>query len=131
MQCLNAKRIPVLIQTPADLDAFWRGFKAQLDEFRRIQIPYLGNLTTLCHLFLELGYDCAKPDTIVMKTAQDLQLGGFTSAMSFTDKRRRKTVRLMQLYTLCRGIRTQVVDLYFLIHGGQTGAREYVQSDFY
>jgi 3-methyladenine DNA glycosylase Tag len=133
MQYLNAQNIPVTIQTTADLDCFWKGFDAVKADFKQMNMPYLKNFTTLCHMFLELGYDCAKPDSAVMKTAVDLQIVPPSKRKNgtFPDRDYRQVVQFMQRYAMCRGIRVAVVDLYFLIHGGQRDAAKYVQSTYY
>lgn len=48
------------------------------------------------------------------------------------DKNYRKTVKTIQDYSLDRKIRPSIVDFYFLIYGGQMGAKKYVvQEEFY
>jgi hypothetical protein len=132
MQYLGAQNIPVIIRTTVDLGRFWKGFDAVRADFKIMKMPYLRNFTSLCHLFLRLGYDCAKPDSAVMKAAVDLRIASSSRKdRSFSDRERRKVIRFMQLYAMCRGIRVPVVDLYFLIHGGQRGARQFVQSTYY
>src|SRR5215510_4868034 len=46
---------------------------------RRTGLPYFRNLTSLCHLLLchllmDLGFDCAKPDSAGMKAAVGLAI---------------------------------------------------------
>jgi hypothetical protein len=132
MHYLDTQNIPVTIRTTADFNGFWKGFDAVKADFDVMKMPYFRNLTSLCHLFLRLRYDCAKPDSAVMKAAEDLQIvlpSG--KGRSFSDKYRRRVIRFIQLYAMCRGVRAPVVDLYFLIHGGQRSASRLVQSAYY
>jgi hypothetical protein len=132
MRYLTKQNIPTRIHTMTDLDSFWNGFDAAIADLRAIRMPYFQNLTSLCHLLLDLGYDCAKPDSVIMKAAVDLQIVSPPRKKgSFTDREHREVVRLIQIYAMCRGIRVPVVDLYFLIHGGQTNAARFVQSTYY
>jgi hypothetical protein len=129
---LKIYRIPIQINVEEDLVQFWSGFAALRKDLRARKMPYLGNFTSLCHLFLELGYDCAKPDSAVMKAANVL---GWISQEKrgyiYPESVRRSVVECMQRYGIVRQIRVSVVDLYLLIHGQQTGARHYIQPDYY
>ena len=132
MQYLKAQNIPTSIQTTTDLDNFWEGFDTVRKELKAMQMPYFRSLTSLCHLLLNLGYDCAKPDSAIMKAAVNLQIASpARKSGSFSEKERRKVVRFIQIYAMCREIRVPVVDLYFLIHGGQTGVAQLVDSAYY
>ena len=132
MRYLGAQNTPVIIRTIADLEGFWKGFDAVRADFKSMKMSYFGNFTSLCHLFLRLGYDCAKPDSAIMKAAESLRIASPSRKDgSFSDKDRRRVIQFIQLYAMCRGIRVPVVDLYFLIHGEQRGATQFVQSAYY
>ena len=73
------------------------------------------------------GYDCVKPDLVVMKVAKKLNIVDNVLG----DKNFRKTVRFIQEYSIDRKIRPSVVDFYFLIDEGQMGARKFVKPEFY
>ena len=91
------------------------------------KIPFFQSTTSLLHLLLDLGYDCVKPDLLVMKVAKKLNI--VDSVVG--NKNFRKTVRLIQEYAIDRKIRPSVVDFYFLIDEGQMGARKFVKPEFY
>jgi len=132
MQYLREQHIPTSIQTMSDLRSFWNRFDLLLAGLKAKRAPYLGSFISLCHLLMDLGYDCAKPDSVVMKVGAELQIAPPPKKPNaFPKKERRKVVQFMQIYAMCRGTRTSVVDLYFLIHGEQTNAIRYVQSAYY
>jgi hypothetical protein len=83
-------------------------------------MPFLGNITTLLHLLLDMGYDCVKPDIILLK---------FANEIGITDKK--KFVRILQEYSLLRNIRPSIIDLYLLIYGKQLGAKHFVNPEYY
>ncbi len=37
------------------------------------KVSFFGSNTSLLHLLLEIGYDCAKPDLVVMKVAKKIK----------------------------------------------------------
>jgi hypothetical protein len=76
---------------------------------------------------LAVGYDCVKPDLVVMKVAKKLNIVDNETG----DKNLRKTVRFIQEYSVDRKIRPSIIDLYFLIDEGQMGAKKFVRQDFY
>lgn len=132
MQYLRAQNIPMSIQAMADVQSFWDRFDVVAADLRAMRMPYFRNLTSLCHLLLHMGYDCAKPDSGVMKAATKLRIAPQPRRKgAFSDNQRRMVVQFMQLYAAERGIRVPVVDLYFLIHGGQTGVSQLVQTAYY
>ncbi|HUY31589.1 MAG TPA: hypothetical protein VMV69_02340 [Pirellulales bacterium] len=128
MRFLEAQRFPVRIRSQEDLRQFWQAFDVTRSYFKRINLPFFKDFTTLCHLLQDLGFDCAKPDSIVMSTAHRV---GIVVATQHTQNDRRKVVQTMQRYSAYRGIPTPVVDLYFLICGGQTDARKFVTPAYY
>lgn len=112
--------IPIRIKNREDINIFWLGFNRLLREFKEIKMPFLGNVTTLLHLLLDMGYDCVKPDIILLK---------FSNEIGITDKK--KFVRALQEYSLLRNIRPSLVDLYLLIYGKQLGAKHFVNPEYY
>ena len=84
-------------------------------------------------MFLELGYDCAKPDVAVMGAAASLGIVPHSKRKNggYTERQGRYVIQLMQRYAIHKGIRVPLVDLYFLIHGGQTGHRNCVREEYY
>ena len=132
MKYLKGQQIPSLMRTDNDLEQFWAGFDRVRQDFRDWGMPYFSNFTSLCHLFLEMGFDCAKPDSGVMKAAASLGIiEGERPSTVFPEKSRRQVVQFMQLYAMHRQMQVAVVDLYFLILGGQTGAVRYVKPEYY
>jgi len=132
MKYLKSRQIPSLIRTDAELELFWAGFDQVRGDLKAWGMPYFCNFTSLCHLFLEMGFDCAKPDSGVMKAAANLGIiEGERTSTVFPEKRRRQVVQFLQWYAIHRQLRVSVVDLYFLIHGGQTGAARYVKPEYY
>jgi hypothetical protein len=43
----------------------------------------------------------------------------------------KKAVRTIQAYAVQKKMRVPVIDLYFLIHGGQTGSIDLVKPEYY
>ena len=119
--------IPRRVKTSEDIDAFWKGFRDLHKRFQAEKIPFFQSTTSLLHFLMEIGYDCVKPDVVVMKVAKQLQIINDVDGV----KNLRKVVQTIQHYSVSRGIRPSVVDLYFLIEGGQLGAKEFVRKKFY
>ena len=122
MQMLNSFAVPRQLHSQADIELFWRSFgrlKAQLVQYG---MPYFASTTSLLHLLLSLGYDCVKPDSAVQKAAR--QIGVVSSTTG--DENLVKIVRTLQEYAVARGIRTSVVDFYFLVYAGQSWGRGFV-----
>jgi hypothetical protein len=123
---LNDAKLPKRIKTPADVDAFWLGMGKLQKTLKPYDIPFMSSTTSLLHLLLHIGYDCVKPDLIVMRVAFKLGIvSDVTKDTSF-----KAVARTLQEYAVARGIRPSVVDLYFLIHEGQSDARQYVTPGF-
>ena len=132
MRYLESQRFPIRIMSKQDVNVFWEAFDNTLQYFGsdNVNLPFFKNFTSLCHLLQVLGFDCAKPDSIVMDTASRLCIvPAQERPHSKTD--RKKVILKMQLYSLYKSIRTPVVDLYFLIDGGQTDARKFVKPSYY
>ena len=119
--------IPTSIRSEEDIDKFWVGFDKLLKIMENHKIPFFRSTTSLLHFLLHVGYDCIKPDLAVMKVA--LELGIVEKETD--DKNLRKAVRFVQEYSLYKGIKPSIVDFYFLIEGGQMGAKKYVTENFY
>lgn len=124
---LNKNKIPTEIKSQIDIDNFWFGFNQLLTTLKNNKIPFFQSTTSLLHFLLDVGYDCVKPDLVVMKVAKRLGIVDNEAG----DKNLRKTVRFIQEYSNDRKIRPAVVDFYFLIDGGQMGARKFVREDYY
>jgi hypothetical protein len=124
---LNDTNIPKIITTKEDINLFWEGFDSLLLTLKNNKIPFFQSTTTLLHFLLDIGYDCVKPDLVVMKVAKKLNIVNSESG----DKNFRNTVKVIQEYAIDRGIKPSVVDFYFLIDEGQMGARKFVHQDFY
>jgi hypothetical protein len=124
---LTNPQIPQRIRSPSDVDQFWIGFNKLQKELVKYKVPFLREITTLLHFLMEVGYDCNKPDSVVMGLSRRL---GIVSDQK-GDISFRETVRFIQLYSLARSTRPAVVDLYLLVAGKQKGAVKFVSSDFY
>ncbi|MGY6255550.1 hypothetical protein ACXIVK_18980 [Paraburkholderia caledonica] len=123
---LNKSGIPHRIQEEDHINAFWEAFKRLRLQMKEHGIPYLGSITSLSHLLLHLGYDCIKPDVIVMQVAKKLGMVEDTKK----DSSLQKVARLLQQYAYSRQIRPSEIDMYFLIQGQQSEARAWVRPDF-
>lgn len=126
-ETLNNNQIPKTINSENDIIQFWTGFDQLLKILKTNKIPFFQSTTSLLHLLLDIGYDCVKPDLVVMKVAKKLNIVDSVAG----DKNFRKTVRFIQEYSISRKIRPSVVDFYFLIDEGQMGAKKFVTEDFY
>jgi 3-methyladenine DNA glycosylase Tag len=124
---LTETEIPKVIKTEEDINQFWLGFKKLLGIMKENKIPFFSSTTSLLHLLLALGYDCVKPDLVVMKVSKKI---GIVDEEK-TEKNLIKTVRVIQEYSIERKIKPAVIDLYFLIDEGQLDAKKYVESAFY
>jgi len=124
---LNETNIPKVINAENDIKNFWIGFDKLLTTLKNNKIPFFQSTTSLLHFLLDIGYDCVKPDLVVMKVAKKLNIVDSEAG----DKNFRKTVKIIQEYSVDRKIRPSTVDLYFLIDEGQMGARKFVTKDFY
>jgi len=124
---LTETNIPERIKSVDDIETFWKGYKILQAGLKERDIPFLQSTTTLLHYLLDTGYDCIKPDLVVMKVAAKI---GIVSSET-GDANFRKTVKVVQHYSLSRNIRPSIVDLYFLIDKRQKAAVEYVRPEFY
>jgi len=124
---LTEVEIPKEIKTESDIDLFWGGFKKLKKVMNKNKVPFFRSTTSLLHFLLETGYDCVKPDLVVMKVAKKIGIVNKETG----EKNLIKTVRAIQEYSINKGIRPSVVDFYFLIDEGQLGAKKYVENKFY
>lgn len=124
---LTQSEIPKSLKSKNDIEKFWKGFDTLQRKLEQFKISYLKETTTLLHYLLDTGYDCAKPDSVVMKVAQKIGIVDSNKG----DTNFRKTVRTIQEYCVDRKLRPSIVDLYFLIEEEQKAAKKYVRSDFY
>lgn len=116
------KKIPLRIQSHDDIKEFWKNFNLLREQLKEIQMPFYRNTTSLLHLLLYLGYDCIKPDTIVMNVAiDDLHI-----VTGKSDNDLVKVVTAIQEYALYKHIRPTIVDFYLLVYGGQTWAKNFI-----
>lgn len=118
--------IPKRIKNKTDIDKFWVGFNTLLRVLKEKKIPFFQSTTSLLHFLLHIGYDCVKPDLIVMRVAKELKIVENETG----DRNLRKTVRFIQEYSVKRKVRPSIIDFYFLIYGGQRDARKFVKPDF-
>lgn len=124
---LNDNNIPKQITTEQDIENFWTGFDKLQKILKQKKIPFFQSTTSLLHFLLDTGYDCIKPDLVVMKVSKKLNIVEDVIG----DKNFRTTVRTIQQYSVDRNVRPTIVDLYFLIDEGQRGARKFVTPTFY
>ena len=139
MRYLNGVGFPISVKSEPDIQAFWEGFNKIRAYFLELNFPYFANFTSLCHLLLHLGFDCAKPDIIVMKAAVDLGIVPAAPKKKKNPEESRAhaetslqfTVKVIQVYAIRRNTRAPVIDLYLLIHGGQADSIGLVDSKYY
>ena len=124
---LTETQIPKSIKNENDIDQFWAGFHELKKTMEKNKVPFFRSTTSLLHFLLETGYDCVKPDLVVMKVSKKI---GIVSKEN-GEKNLIETVRIIQKYSVERKIRPSIVDLYFLIDEGQLGAKKFVKNEFY
>jgi 3-methyladenine DNA glycosylase Tag len=129
MGYLKGIGFPSSHESPSDIRAFWAAFDQIRTYFAAVGLPYFKNFTSLCHLLTDLGFECAKPDSAVMKVAG--KLGIVPALKQHPERNLRMVVETLQAYAVSRGTRVPVLDLYFLIHGGQSDALAYVGRRYY
>ncbi|AUT67153.1 hypothetical protein [Paraburkholderia hospita] len=125
--------LPDAIKSEADIDTFWSAFHVLRARLIERDFPFVKEQTSLLHLLMEFGFDCAKPDSAVLKAA--LRMGLISSIPAKTGRKAERAcedvVRKIQHYALARCMRPPVVDWYLLLEGGQTGALEKVKKTGY
>lgn len=125
VELFNDCEIPPHITRLEDIEAFWAGFEKLHKQMKEHRVPYLSSVTSLLHFLLEAGYDCVKPDVVVMRVAKALRM-----LEKETDSTRKQVVRRLQKYALHVGVRPSEVDMYFLIQGGQSDSKDWVSGRF-
>lgn len=125
-KALNNAGFPAQMQSAKDVADFWVAFGKLQKLMKEHDIPFLSSTTSLLHLLMHIGYDCVKPDVIVMRVA--LKLGIVDEVTK--DANLRRAARTLQEYAVSRGLRPGVVDLYFLIQERQSDAQQYVVPGF-
>jgi 3-methyladenine DNA glycosylase Tag len=118
---LHTYSLPIDLKKESDIADFWIYFKKIKLKLKQVDMATFGETTTLLHLLLHLGYPCIKSDSVVMKVSKDLW-----DAQSLI-----QTVRMIQMFCLQTGTKPAVVDLYFLIWGGQDAQKKLVKPEFY
>ena len=124
---LTETEIPKEIKNKIDIDKFWTGFKNLKKIMEENKIPFFRSTTSLLHFLLHIGYDCVKPDLVVMKVAKKIGIVEKETG----EKNLIKTVRTIQEYSVYKKIRPSIVDFYFLIDEGQLGIKKFVKNEFY
>jgi hypothetical protein len=124
---LSNSQIPIRLHTKNDIDRFWNGFDILQTSLKTFKVSYLKETTTLLHYLLDTGFDCVKPDLVVMKVAKNIGIVESDKG----DKNFRIAVRFLQEYCLNRQIRPSIIDLYLLIDGGQKEMKKLVHPNFY
>ena len=127
LELLTNPPIPKTIKSEKDIEEFWEGFKILQQKLKLAKTPFLRETTTLLHFLLDVGYDCIKPDSAVMKTSKKIGLVQNEKGK----KNFIKTVTFIQNYALKKGIRPNIIDLYLLIEGKQTDASQLVDKTYY
>lgn len=127
MALLAKFNMPVFLRSEADIEKFWQGFNHLKEELEKENMPFFRRATSLLHFLLHIGYDCIKPDTVVMGVAKEL---GIVNSERGT-KNLLFIVRFIQIYSVERKIRPSIVDFYLLVYGGQRWAKQFVISSFY
>lgn len=123
--------LPKTIYSEADIGKFWEQFDRILVNYKRLGMPYFKNDTTLLHLLLHLGFPCIKPDLIVMKVAASLGIvADKDNYNTYSPSEKKLVVTTIQRYCLQRNIKPAVLDLYFLIYGGQKYYLNYITNRY-
>lgn len=118
--------LPINLKSKVDIERFWQGFRHIKNELEKVNMPFFKQSTSLLHFLLHIGYDCIKPDIVVMKVAKKL---GIVYAES--EKEKLQVVRTVQIYSVVQDIRPSIADFYLLICGGQRWAKQFVNPSFY
>ena len=95
------------------------------EKLLEIEVPFISSTTTLLHLLLELGYNCVKPDRVIMKVSKEIGIVNSEKG----EKNLKLATKSLQYYSIITGISSQIIDLYFLVYGKQTGAIKFIDLD--
>ena len=95
--------LPKDIKNENDIIRFWDLFDRVIAYYKKIDMPYFKNDTTLLHLLLHLGFPCIKPDLIVMKVAASLGvIKAKDNHNTYSSVEKRLVVGTIQKYCLLR-----------------------------
>jgi len=125
---IKSSGLPEALLESEDIDRFWSAFSAVQSTLKQVGMPFFSSFTSLCHLLMAMGYPSSKPDLTVMRTSRALSIA--PARKTYGDGWHYVTVRAMQQYSVARGIKMQVLDLYFMIRGGQSGVRHLVDGSY-
>jgi hypothetical protein len=118
--------VPASVRSSTDIERFWSGLKKVSKALKKAHLSGMQSVTSQLHFLMGLGYDCVKPDRIVMDVAQTLGM--------VNSERNEKdfilVTRLLQNCAIELGIRPAILDMYFLIQGRHTDARAWTREDF-
>lgn len=90
---------------------------------RAADMPFVRAMPSLLHLLLNFGFDCAKPDSVVRRMAEDAGLLGEPQG----DAELWQLVEVIQRYSVARDVRPGDVDFHCLVAGNQRWARQFIQ----
>ncbi|MBW9334617.1 hypothetical protein FEE59_13965 [Herbaspirillum sp. RU 5E] len=150
-QVFSDVTLPKKITSEEDIQKFWKAFSDLQKTLKGF--PFLSSTTSLLHFLMDEGYDCIKPDVIVQRVAVEFgwhikkskNKSKSTSASldkaekkstrdkedTLSDGKLKNIVRVAQEYAVSRQLRPAEVDLYMLIHGGQSGVKKCVTTSYY
>jgi hypothetical protein len=126
LKFLEASQVPAAIRSPAEIERFWNGLKHVGKRLKTEHLSGMQSVTSQLHFLMGLGYDCVKPDRIVMNVAQSL-------GMVTADRNETQFIavtRRLQEAAINLGIRPAILDMYFLVQGGHTDADDWTRDDF-
>jgi len=124
---LKEAQIPKEIKNEGDIKQFWNGFHELKKVMEKHKVPFFRSTISLLHLLLEMGYDCVKPDLVVMKVSKKIGIVDKENG----EKNFIETVKVIQKYCIQRRIKPSIIDLYFLIDEGQFASKKFVKGTFY
>ena len=123
---LDSWGIPRRIRRKSDFNTFWASFDKLQHDLTARKMPFFRSTTSLLQLLLDLDYDSAKPDLVIMRLGRRLGMVEKETG----DKHFRALTQQIQLYGLESGVRAPAVDLMMLSFGGQTGTRDLLSEFF-
>lgn len=135
-QYIGSFGIPTSLNDENGIDNFWESFYKLVSSLKNMRFPYYSQITTLLHFLSDIGYPCNKPDSVVLKVSKYLGVivpvpririnkKGKNDEV-YSDELKMEAIRFIQKYCIQKEMKPAVVDLYYLIYGGQTDAKKYV-----
>lgn len=124
---LSQYKLPKDLKSINDMENFWSTFNDIKNKLQNVRMPFISKTTTLLHLLMDLGYPCMKPDLVVMKVSEELGLVDSNKG----ERNLIKAIKAVQIYHIQTQMKPSIVDLYFLIWGGQDGVKGLVKPLFY